>query len=206
MKKSNLYWLCQIGGWFFFVLVEFIGYGNTFGYNQLLILNVAVNFIFGLGLTHLYRKFLIRTEWLNLPLSKLIPRAVLGVGAVSFILTMLNIYLDRLTVPLMGQLPVDLVLILNYLFNWSKYILMWALVYHLFQYWEKSLEAERSRYQMQAILRENQYNNLKTQLNPHFLFNTLNSIYALAISGSEQTSEMVLKLSGIMRLCFTEAK
>ncbi len=47
---------------------------------------------------------------------------------------------------------------------------------------------------------------LKAQVNPHFLFNTLNSIYALAISGSEQTSEMVLKLSGIMRFVLTEAK
>ncbi|MFY8021774.1 MAG: sensor histidine kinase [Bacteroidia bacterium] len=47
---------------------------------------------------------------------------------------------------------------------------------------------------------------LKAQVNPHFLFNTLNSIYALAISGSEQTSDMVLKLSGIMRFVLTEAK
>ncbi|MFY8020340.1 MAG: sensor histidine kinase [Bacteroidia bacterium] len=199
MKKSNLYWLCQIGGWFFFVMVEFIGYGNTFGYNQLLVLNVAVNFLFGLALTHLYRKFLIKTEWLNLPLSKLLPRAVLGVGVVSFTLTMLNIYLDRLTVPLMGQLPVDWVLILNYLFNWSKYILMWALVYHLFQYWEKSLEAERSRYQMQAILRENQYNNLKTQLNPHFLFNSLNGIRTLVDLDPDMSKEAIMRLSNLLR-------
>lgn len=47
---------------------------------------------------------------------------------------------------------------------------------------------------------------LKAQVNPHFLFNTLNSIYALAISGSEQTADMVLKLSGIMRFVLTEAK
>jgi sensor histidine kinase YesM len=199
MKKSNLYWLCQIGGWFFFVLVEFIGYGNTFGYNQLLVLNVVVNFVFGLGLTHLYRKFLIKTEWLYLPLSKLIPRAIFGVGMVSFLLTLLNIYLDRLTVPLMGQLPVDWVLILNYLFNWSKYILMWALVYHLFQYWEKSLEAERSRYQMQAILRENQYNNLKTQLNPHFLFNSLNGIRTLVDLDPEMSKEAIMRLSNLLR-------
>lgn len=199
MTKANLYWICQIGGWFFFVLVEFIGYGNTFGYNNLLIFNVVVNFLLGLSLTHLYRLFLIRTRWLVLPLSSLLPRAIFGVIVVSASLTTFNIWLDRLTVPLMGQLPVDLVLILNYLFNWSKYILMWALVYHLFQYWEKSLEAERSRYHMQAILRENQYNNLKTQLNPHFLFNSLNGIRTLVDLDPELSKEAISRLSGLLR-------
>lgn len=39
---------------------------------------------------------------------------------------------------------------------------------------------------------------LKTQINPHFLFNTLNSIYALALKKSEQTPETVLRLSDIL--------
>lgn len=40
---------------------------------------------------------------------------------------------------------------------------------------------------------------LKSQINPHFFFNTLNSIYSLAIIKSDKTSEAVLKLSEIMR-------
>lgn len=39
---------------------------------------------------------------------------------------------------------------------------------------------------------------LKSQLNPHFIFNTLNNIYALAIQKSDQTAEAVAKLSGIL--------
>ena len=39
---------------------------------------------------------------------------------------------------------------------------------------------------------------LKNQLNPHFIFNTLNNIYALAIKRSELTAEAVAKLSGIL--------
>lgn len=39
---------------------------------------------------------------------------------------------------------------------------------------------------------------LKSQLNPHFIFNTLNSIYALALKRSDQTAEAVAKLSGIL--------
>jgi hypothetical protein len=40
---------------------------------------------------------------------------------------------------------------------------------------------------------------LKSQINPHFFFNTLNSIYSLAIIKSNRTPEAVLKLSEIMR-------
>jgi LytS/YehU family sensor histidine kinase len=39
---------------------------------------------------------------------------------------------------------------------------------------------------------------LKTQINPHFLFNTLNSIYVLAMKKSEQTANVVMKLSDIL--------
>ena len=40
---------------------------------------------------------------------------------------------------------------------------------------------------------------LKVQLNPHFLFNTLNNLYSLAISKDEHTAEGIIKLSNIMR-------
>jgi two-component system LytT family sensor kinase len=40
---------------------------------------------------------------------------------------------------------------------------------------------------------------LKAQINPHFLFNTLNNIYALSVIKSEHTSESIMKLSNIMR-------
>ena len=46
---------------------------------------------------------------------------------------------------------------------------------------------------------------LKAQINPHFLFNTLNSIYSLAITRSEHAPTAVLKLSAMMRYVTTEA-
>jgi LytS/YehU family sensor histidine kinase len=46
---------------------------------------------------------------------------------------------------------------------------------------------------------------LKAQINPHFLFNTLNSIYSLAIAKSDYTSEAIVKLSGMMRYTISEA-
>lgn len=46
---------------------------------------------------------------------------------------------------------------------------------------------------------------LKAQINPHFLFNTLNSIYALALKKEDKTPMAVLKLSNIMRYVVTES-
>jgi hypothetical protein len=46
---------------------------------------------------------------------------------------------------------------------------------------------------------------LKAQINPHFLFNTLNSIYALTVKKSDQAPESVTRLSAIMRYVITEA-
>ncbi|MEN8138806.1 MAG: histidine kinase [Bacteroidota bacterium] len=47
--------------------------------------------------------------------------------------------------------------------------------------------------------REMELNSLKAQINPHFLFNTLNNIYALTLTNSPKASEVVLQLAGLMR-------
>lgn len=60
---------------------------------------------------------------------------------------------------------------------------------------------ERER-QAQAIIQEQQAAQLqflRAQINPHFLFNTLNNIYSLAVVKSDQTAPMVLRLSNLLR-------
>lgn len=46
---------------------------------------------------------------------------------------------------------------------------------------------------------------LKAQINPHFIFNTLNSLYAMALDGSKDMADAVAKLSGIMRYVLNDA-
>jgi LytS/YehU family sensor histidine kinase len=48
-------------------------------------------------------------------------------------------------------------------------------------------------------------NSLKAQINPHFLFNTLNSIYALAVKNDEKTADAVINLSELMRYIIKDA-
>ncbi|PST84733.1 hypothetical protein C7T94_00950 [Pedobacter yulinensis] len=60
------------------------------------------------------------------------------------------------------------------------------------------LQAEKDRAEAELSF-------LKAQVNPHFLYNTLNNIYTLAITNDVRTPEMLLKLSGIMRYFTDEA-
>lgn len=47
---------------------------------------------------------------------------------------------------------------------------------------------------------------LKSQINPHFLFNAMNNIYALSIIKSDRTPEMILKLSDMLRFTLYESE
>lgn len=53
---------------------------------------------------------------------------------------------------------------------------------------------------------EAQLQYLRSQLNPHFLFNTLNNIYSLAVQQSKQTAPMVMQLSRLLRFVLYEAQ
>jgi len=60
---------------------------------------------------------------------------------------------------------------------------------------------------IESIQKENTYYKLRyfrTQLNPHFLFNTLNSIYSLSLSKTDKTPEVVIRLADIMRFLIYE--
>ncbi len=59
------------------------------------------------------------------------------------------------------------------------------------------LEARSRELENQQLTSELQF--LKAQINPHFLFNTLNNLYYLAINESSRTPEVIAKLSGMMR-------
>jgi len=63
--------------------------------------------------------------------------------------------------------------------------------------WLKNLKAEKSQAEL-ALLR--------TQINPHFFFNTLNNLYALTVKNSKQAPEVILKLSDMMRYTIYEGE
>ncbi|SDX61732.1 sensor histidine kinase [Hymenobacter psychrophilus] len=63
----------------------------------------------------------------------------------------------------------------------------------------RTVAQRRQRLRGQLLEREQQLRLLEAQVNPHFLFNTLNSLYALSLTQSPQTPDMLLALAGLMR-------
>ncbi|WP_190242500.1 sensor histidine kinase [Hymenobacter lapidiphilus] len=63
----------------------------------------------------------------------------------------------------------------------------------------RTVVQRQQRLQAQLLTREQQLRLLEAQVNPHFLFNTLNSLYALSLTNSPQTPDMLLALAGLMR-------
>jgi two-component system LytT family sensor kinase len=73
------------------------------------------------------------------------------------------------------------------------------LIYHLFIY-SKELEAKNlNEAKLNLLVKESELNVLRSQLNPHFLFNSLNSISSLTISDPETARDMIIKLSEFLR-------
>ncbi|TJY38060.1 sensor histidine kinase [Pontimicrobium aquaticum] len=69
----------------------------------------------------------------------------------------------------------------------------------LFEQWQwlQNLKAEKAKTEISL---------LRSQINPHFFFNTLNNLYALTVKNSKQAPEVILKLSDMMRYTIYEGE
>lgn len=68
-----------------------------------------------------------------------------------------------------------------------------------------NLQQKQATQELMKMKLETELNLLKSQMNPHFLFNTLNNIYGLAIKKSDQTAPTVMKLSQLLRFMLYDA-
>lgn len=85
-----------------------------------------------------------------------------------------------------------------YLSLFLRLFLLFIISFGLMVY-KKMLEVEAERARTELSL-------LKAQVNPHFLFNTLNGLYALALTKSDLTAESISKLSSIMRYSISDGQ
>lgn len=71
--------------------------------------------------------------------------------------------------------------------------------FYAVNYYESLKEKIKKESEYKALIREAELQALKSQINPHFLFNSLNSISSLTVSNPEKAQEMVINLSTFMR-------
>lgn len=83
---------------------------------------------------------------------------------------------------------------------WLWFFSAWASIILALNYSLRAAQEQRARVDAQVLAHQAQMRALRYQLNPHFLFNTLNSIAALSLDGHAKEAEnMLVKLSGFLR-------
>ncbi|UII33954.1 histidine kinase [Fulvivirga ulvae] len=73
------------------------------------------------------------------------------------------------------------------------------MVYYLLRYNNNLRLKEQEELQLQGMLRHSELEMLKFQINPHFIFNSLNSVSSLTITDPDKARDMVIKLSDFLR-------
>ena len=80
----------------------------------------------------------------------------------------------------------------------SMYYLIIILVYYLILYYDDLNKKNREQAQLETMLKSSEQEMLKSQINPHFIFNSLNSIASLTVASPDKAREMVIKLSDFL--------
>ncbi|WP_245805662.1 sensor histidine kinase [Chitinophaga jiangningensis] len=143
--------------------------------------------------THLFRLLVRRWDWQSYPLEKqllLFFAMWIGSGTLMYgvyYLLVLYVLADEVTDVLGGLMTFYLVLA------------PWWGIYFLYHYVEKSRMAKLDQLTLQATVKELELKTIKAQLNPHFIFNALNSIRALVDENPQRARTAITELSNILR-------
>jgi two-component system, LytTR family, sensor kinase len=204
-NKERLYWSLQLGGWAFYATVQIVASVLNSANSDVSIQRVLFllyEALFCLSVTHVFRIFILKARWLNLSLPRLIPKVVLTVFALGAIMYLLRI---PVSIPLglyKKEIIFDLSVFLGQSVFYAIIFFLWATLYFIYNYFErynKSLKYE-------THVKEIELNNLKSQINPHFIFNALNTIRALVDEDPQKSKQAINQLSNILRSSLTIEK
>lgn len=197
MSKKTLYWICHIGGWLFFVLLNSLLLNLASQFNLSVAKSLAILLFVGIVVSHLYRNVIVRSGWLRLSTLQLIPRVIAAVVAFAVLMELFQFVIEW-----SFGLTDQRYSINNVLYNILQLAILlffWSLIYFLFHYIENYKKAEIENLKWEASINEIELNKLKSQLNPHFMFNAMNSIRALVDENPVKSKEAITQLSNILR-------
>ncbi|MBC7568440.1 MAG: histidine kinase [Spirosoma sp.] len=197
MPKQKIYWFCQLLGWSLLILVEYLAYVLEYGFDADTLYLAIANIFLGITLTHLYRLMIRRWNWVRLPFVQLAPRVLLSVFVLALIMTLVNMPFDRIIVP--DKFIDEPWPLIGYIMSWGKAMLAWVLSYTVYYYVEQTRNAEIEKILLKTSIRETEAKVLRSQLNPHFVFNALNSIRALVYENPDKAQKSITQLSNLLR-------
>jgi LytS/YehU family sensor histidine kinase len=198
-KSSKYYWWFQIGGWGLLTLLDIL-INILFGQevNSQFFEQLAVTILTGVLSTHLFRKYIHHARWLLLPVEKAIPKFLIGMLVVCMGYALIRIGLIHWLHLSNGKRTFGTRLLLINLEN-GMYIVPWTLIYYFYHYINKSRQQELDTLKLEALVKELELKTIKSHINPHFIFNALNSIRALIDENPVRARTAITELSNILR-------
>jgi two-component system, LytTR family, sensor kinase len=201
LQKISTYWWCQIIGWSVNIAIG-VFFVSTFGqpderYYESLVLSC----ILGLLLTHFMRFCIFYFKVLAMPVKK----QVLSFIGLTITFAVLYGFLSEAIDYFIGYNPERLQqigrpkrLLLGSI-NAFWIILIWNLIYYVYHYVESNRRQKMDTFRLEALVKSLELKTIKSHINPHFIFNSLNSIRALIDENPARARAAVTELSNILR-------
>ncbi len=201
MNAHRIYWRLHVGGWLAAIAVLFAFryfFSATIAIGPLEIVNWLAYAATGIFLTHRLRLRILSGHWLDIPFSRVWFRYLAAILSVAAVLA--------LQVTLGGggwraftgaRFPLD------FLFgSWINAIFLcfiWTALYVAIVMLRRYGEAKTRALSLELAAKDARLQNLQAQVNPHFLFNGLNSVRALIAEDPAKATEAITWLSSLLR-------
>jgi LytS/YehU family sensor histidine kinase len=198
-RKKIIYWILQILGWFMYGTLLFLAaYRNS--NNQLrfaVVVNLTLYLVVGILLSHFLRYLYLRKNYFQFNAPVLVSRIIIYSAIVSFAYTLLNKLLSSFIYLTFSKW--DLLTILLNTASIFVVFILWSSIYITYLLFEESRKKEINNLLLTKTQTELELQNLRAQLNPHFLFNSLNAIRALIEVEPAKAKMGINLLSNLLR-------
>ena len=193
---NSRYWLFQAVGWGGFTLISiFFAYSfdqlNTSEQLTQVFGRLGIFVILGIMLSHLMRSLILNVDLLQ----KKLERQFLYFLLITLLLQHFNLLNKREH----EFLDNKVLLIASGVFNFFVYFFIWNLIYFIYHYVTKSRKQQLDTLRLESMVKELELKTIKAHINPHFIFNSLNSIRALVDENPQRARNAVTELSNILR-------
>lgn len=195
-NRNRFFWLLHTGGWLGFALVQFLG-SLLHDLRDIFVIVIFLNSYAGWMLTVPLR-YVYRRVW-NLSPIKMIVVIILSSYVTAVIWQVIK-NINYWEIYKHGWEP-EFWLYYTKSSVWSFYIILsWSVLYFGIKYYQMLQKEKQNVLQANTLAHQAQLKMLRYQLNPHFLFNTLNAISTLILVQENKTANaMVTKLSEFLR-------
>ena len=196
------YWVFQLSGWGLFALIN-IFFAFIFDkINDSMFYRLVFFVEMGILFSHLMRETLLKSSILQKGLQQqLISFILLTIFFAIFIASVQTPFEQICNLRSAGNgesFPFHVLFFYNFA-SVLPLLLMWNCIYFMYHYVQKSRKQQLDTLQLEKLVKELELKTIKAHINPHFIFNALNSIRALIDENPGRARTAVTELSNILR-------